>query len=113
MAPVRSAFVVCEHSSGASKGVGYVAFALREDANSVYQQLNAVGAKGLDAGGRILRVTWADKKQNREKDGKDPKTSKKPKTSQVSYHGTKDAKQMNLARQGEEPRCVWIATNIA
>ena len=37
----------------------------------------------------------------------------KPDTPGVSYDGPEDAKQINLANEGEEQRMVWIATNLA
>ena len=37
----------------------------------------------------------------------------KPKTLGVLYEGPKDAKQIDLANPGEEPRHVWIATNLS
>ncbi|EED77259.1 predicted protein, partial [Postia placenta Mad-698-R] len=39
IAPVRSAFVVLDQASGVSKGVGYVSFAIREDAQLAYEQI--------------------------------------------------------------------------
>ncbi|PPQ84136.1 hypothetical protein CVT26_015169, partial [Gymnopilus dilepis] len=59
LAPVRSAFVVTEHGTGVSKGVGYVSFALKEDAESVFEK---VATEGIALVGRKLRVQWADKK---------------------------------------------------
>ncbi|KAG6901600.1 hypothetical protein C0995_010161 [Termitomyces sp. Mi166 len=72
IAPVRSAFVVTEHGSGVSKGVGYVSFAIKEDAQMAY---DAITKDGLSLVGRNLRIEWADKKH------KDPgnKTMKEPK----------------------------------
>ncbi|KJA15654.1 hypothetical protein HYPSUDRAFT_48115 [Hypholoma sublateritium FD-334 SS-4] len=64
IAPVRTAFVVTEQGSGVSKGVGYVSFALKEDAESAYEQLSK---DGINLVGRKLRVQWADSKP------KDPK----------------------------------------
>ncbi|KAF4584956.1 RNA recognition motif-containing protein [Pleurotus pulmonarius] len=66
IAPVRSAFVVLEQGTGVSKGVGYVSFALREDAESA---LETIERNGLSLVGRKLRVQWADHK---------PKESEKP-----------------------------------
>lgn len=57
IAPVRSAFVVLEN--GVSKGVGYVSFAIREDAGRAVELYEE---KGLDLNGRKLRVQWADAK---------------------------------------------------
>jgi RNA recognition motif-containing protein len=59
LAPVRSAFVVTEHGTGVSKGVGYVSFAIREDAQHAQ---NTVLQDGLSLQGRNLRVQWADTK---------------------------------------------------
>src|SRR6266576_6024734 len=41
IAPVRSAFVVLEHGTGASKGVGYVSFAIPEDAKAAFDSISA------------------------------------------------------------------------
>ncbi|CAL1711096.1 unnamed protein product [Somion occarium] len=40
LGPVRSAFVVLDQGSGSSKGVGYVSFAIREDAEATYDKAN-------------------------------------------------------------------------
>ncbi|KAI0031894.1 hypothetical protein K488DRAFT_38076, partial [Vararia minispora EC-137] len=73
LAPVRSAFVVTEHGTGVSKGVGYVSFATREDAEAAMKE---VGEKSLVLQGRGLRVAWAaskkkDKKSKAENDVKE------------------------------------------
>ena len=57
IAPVRSAFVVLEN--GVSKGVGYVSFAIKEDAGRAMETFNE---KGIDLNGRKLRIQWADAK---------------------------------------------------
>ena len=57
IAPVRSAFVVLE--GGVSKGVGYVSFAIKEDAATVLQ---TVQKDGLALNGRKLRVEMAGNK---------------------------------------------------
>jgi nucleolar protein 4 len=62
LAPVRSAFVVTAPGSGVSKGVGYVSFAIREDAEGAYEK---VEREGLELDGRKLRVQWANKKASR------------------------------------------------
>ena len=36
----------------------------------------------------------------------------KPTTTRQSYEGPEDAKQVDLAANGEEPRLVWIATDL-
>jgi nucleolar protein 4 len=59
IAPVRNAFVVLEHASGASKGVGYVSFAIKEDAELA---LTKVTKDGLKVDGRGIRVQWAENK---------------------------------------------------
>jgi nucleolar protein 4 len=97
-APVRSAFVVTEKSASASdgtgvvsKGVGYVSFALREDANGVWKRFNGE-AKEEDVvvGGRKLRVSWADKKSHTTSDDtKTKSTNKKPKIHSTSAAGEK------------------------
>ncbi|KAH9828792.1 RNA-binding domain-containing protein [Rhodofomes roseus] len=58
-APVRSAFVVLEPGSGVSKGVGYVSFAIKEDAQMASDK---IAEEGLVLDGRQLRAQWADSK---------------------------------------------------
>jgi nucleolar protein 4 len=59
IAPVRSAFVVLEHGTGASKGVGYVSFAIAEDAKAAF---DSISADGIALDGRKLRIEWAANK---------------------------------------------------
>ena len=59
IAPVRSAFVVLEPGTGVSKGVGYVAFSVKEDAQEAFDTITKDGIKIV---GRNLRVQWADTK---------------------------------------------------
>ena len=59
--PVRSAFVVLEQGTGTSKGVGYVSFAIREDAQLAVNKA-AEGGSELALDGRSLRVQWAGSK---------------------------------------------------
>lgn len=59
LGPVRSAFVVLDHSTGSSKGVGYVAFAIKEDAQAAFDKVNESG-EGFALDGRKLRVAWPD-----------------------------------------------------
>src|SRR5277367_5751336 len=59
IAPVRSAFVVTEQGTGLSKGVGYVAFALKEDAQSAFENIST---NGISLVGRKLRVQRAENK---------------------------------------------------
>jgi len=56
---VRSAFVVTEHGTGISKGVGYVTFAAKEDVDSVLKEVNE---KDLMVQGRKLGVVLAENK---------------------------------------------------
>ncbi|KAF5339731.1 hypothetical protein D9611_009117 [Ephemerocybe angulata] len=71
IAPVRTAFVVTEHGTGVSKGVGYVSFALKEDAEACFKQ---VSEEGLLIAHRKIRIQWADKKplQKRNADDAEP-----------------------------------------
>ena len=59
IAPVRSAFVVLEHGTGVSKGVGYVSFAITEDAKAAFHHISV---DGMVLDGRNLRAEWAANK---------------------------------------------------
>ncbi|KAH9920029.1 RNA-binding domain-containing protein [Epithele typhae] len=59
IAPVRTAFVVTEQGTGISKGVGYVTFAIREDATMA---IDKISKEGILLDGRNLRVQWAGSK---------------------------------------------------
>jgi RNA recognition motif-containing protein len=59
IAPVRSAFVVLEHGTGTSKGVGYVSFAIPEDAKATF---DGISTDGITLDGRKLRIEWAANK---------------------------------------------------
>ncbi|THU93518.1 RNA-binding domain-containing protein [Dendrothele bispora CBS 962.96] len=72
IAPVRSAFIVTEHGTGVSKGVGYVSFSIKEDAQSAYDKLSQ---EGISLAGRQLRIQWAENKP-KEKGEKVKKESK-------------------------------------
>jgi len=54
--PVRSAFVVQDKETKASKGVGYVSFAIKEDAQRAFEQSD------LQLDSRKLRVQWPSQK---------------------------------------------------
>ena len=56
--PLRRAFVVTDKESGKSKGVGYVTFAILEDAQRAEREMQG---KSLD-GKRKMRIEWAEKK---------------------------------------------------
>lgn len=57
IAPVRNAFVVLEHGTGVSKGVGYVSFAIKED---VQLALDKISSQGLVIDGRSVRAELAE-----------------------------------------------------
>jgi nucleolar protein 4 len=59
IAPIKTAFVVTEHGTGVSKGVGYVSFAIKEDAQSAHDQITK---EGITLVGRSLRIQWAENK---------------------------------------------------
>ncbi|KAN0063566.1 RNA recognition motif-containing protein [Thecaphora frezii] len=56
--PLKRAFVVTDPATKTSKGVGYVTFAMAEDAKTALQQLQG---KSLD-GKRKMQITFADEK---------------------------------------------------
>lgn len=64
--PIRHGFVATDRETGKSKGVGYVTYAMKEDAERALEELNgsAFGAKG-----RKIRVSMADRKVSRCVDG--------------------------------------------
>jgi nucleolar protein 4 len=51
--------VVLEPGTGVSKGVGYVSFAIKEDAQSAF---DTISNEGIELDRRKLRVQWADTK---------------------------------------------------
>lgn len=59
IAPVRSAFVVLDKETRKSKGVGYVSFAIKEDAALAVAQIEQ---RGISLDQRNLRVQFADAK---------------------------------------------------
>ncbi|KZV91655.1 hypothetical protein EXIGLDRAFT_675838 [Exidia glandulosa HHB12029] len=73
--PVRSAFVVTDKETKVSKGVGYVSFAIREDAQ---RALDDPAALQLD--GRTLRLQWPSQK-NKDVDASPEKPARTPKAS--------------------------------
>ncbi|KAH8829583.1 hypothetical protein DL96DRAFT_1792260 [Flagelloscypha sp. PMI_526] len=85
LAPVRSAFVVTDTSSGVSKGVGYVSFSVREDAQMAYDQ---ICKDGIDLNGRSLRIQWAENKPTERKERKPAAESKPARVSRPT--GPKD-----------------------
>lgn len=73
---MRSAFVVLEHGTGVSKGVGYVSFAITEDAKAAFDHISA---DGMTLDGRSLRVEWAANKPARAERGNNASGSTSPK----------------------------------
>ncbi len=57
--PLKRAFVVTDQATKKSKGVGYVTFAIPEDAQTALDQLQE---KSLDGGSRKIHITFADQK---------------------------------------------------
>ncbi|KAI0659162.1 hypothetical protein C8Q70DRAFT_933900 [Cubamyces menziesii] len=70
IAPVRTAFVVLEQGTGHSKGVGYVSFAIREDAAMA---IDKISKEGITLDGRSLRVQWAGSKNKDHEHHEEPK----------------------------------------
>ncbi|KAI0646281.1 hypothetical protein C8Q79DRAFT_909390 [Trametes meyenii] len=70
IAPVRTAFVVLDQGTGVSKGVGYVSFAIREDAAMAIDQISK---EGITLDGRSLRAQWAGSKNKDHEHGEEPK----------------------------------------
>ena len=83
---------------------------------------------------KLLKDAWSssseDSKDNEEDDASSPSkfqcftirdrhvvlqrpSRQKPKTPGVSYDGPEDAKKIDLAEPGEEPRLTWIATDLS
>lgn len=82
--PLKRAFVVTDQETKKSKGVGYVTFAIPEDANTALEQLQG---KSLDGGSRKIQITFADQKDptgNKrptvKADPDSPSASKRPRT---------------------------------
>ncbi|KAI0090642.1 hypothetical protein BDY19DRAFT_904925 [Irpex rosettiformis] len=94
--PVRSAFVVLEQGTDTSKGVGYVSFAIREDAQLAVNKATE-GSGDLVLDGRSLRVQWAGSKplkDRHEKNTQEHATKQEPSkprpTKQPHPSGPKD-----------------------
>jgi nucleolar protein 4 len=90
IAPVRNAFVVLEHDTGVSKGVGYVSFAIKED---VQLALEKISSQGLTIDGRSLRAQLAET-GHRDKESTDretkPAKAGKPKNTRGIISTAKD-----------------------
>ena len=82
--PLKRAFVVTDQATKKSKGVGYVTFAIPEDASTAFEQLQG---KSLDGGSRKIQIAFADQKDptgNKRPTGNadpdSPSSSKRPRT---------------------------------
>ncbi|TKY90746.1 hypothetical protein EX895_000744 [Sporisorium graminicola] len=82
--PLKRAFVVTDQATKKSKGVGYVTFAIPEDASTALEQLQG---KSLDGGSRKIQIIFADQKDptgNKRTSVKEepdsPSSSKRPRT---------------------------------
>lgn len=56
--PVRHGFVATDKATGKSKGVGYVTYSMKEDAQRAVDELDGQAF----GDGRKIRVSWADDK---------------------------------------------------
>ncbi|THH30975.1 hypothetical protein EUX98_g3202 [Antrodiella citrinella] len=78
LGPVRSAFVVLDQSTGSSKGVGYVSFAIKEDAQLAFDKVNEDGT-GILLDRRKLRAAWPDTSKHMHRDTpRDPNVKREP-----------------------------------
>ncbi|WVO15672.1 hypothetical protein L204_103333 [Cryptococcus depauperatus] len=57
--PVRHGFIATEKESGKSKGVGYVTYSLKEDAERAIQKLDG---KGFGDARRKIKISWANER---------------------------------------------------
>ncbi|KAI9465856.1 hypothetical protein BJY52DRAFT_1220576 [Lactarius psammicola] len=69
-------FMVLEHGTGVSKGVGYVSFAITEDAKAAFDH---VSTDSMTLDGRSLRVEWAANRPGRAERGNKASDSLSPK----------------------------------
>ena len=86
LGPVRHGFVATDKESGKSKGVGYVTYSLREDAEQAVKELDggAFGDKG-----RKIRVSWADVKPTmKERHQAEPREPKRPRAVKTEASAT-------------------------
>lgn len=65
--PIRHGFVATDKETGKSKGVGYVTYSLKEDADRALQELDGSEFGGK---GRKIRVALADRKVRTEDERK-------------------------------------------
>ncbi|KAL1408493.1 RNA recognition motif-containing protein [Vanrija albida] len=76
--PIRHGFVATDRETGNSKGVGYVTYSMREDAERAIEELDN---KEFGGKGRKIRVGWADQKlsmKERKEAQAAPRQAKKP-----------------------------------
>ncbi|SPO21108.1 related to Nucleolar protein NOP4 [Ustilago trichophora] len=96
--PLKRAFVVTDQATKKSKGVGYVTFAMPEDATTALEQLQG---KSLDGGSRKIQITFADQKDptgnkrpTAKADPDSPSSSKRPRT-----EGAKPARSQGASQE--------------
>jgi nucleolar protein 4 len=96
IAPVRSAFIVLDKETRKSKGVGYVSFAIKEDA---VLAVSHIEQNGILLDKRNLRVQFADSKVNKihyTHKELNPNTYDKP-------HDTEDGSPAPKAKKSRQP----------
>ncbi|KAF9652714.1 RNA-binding domain-containing protein [Thelephora ganbajun] len=98
IAPVRNAFVVLEHDTGISKGVGYVSFAIKED---VQLALEKISSEGLTIDGRSVRAQLAE---TRRKDKDSVSTSGKNVGQEAKP--TKTGKSKGIVSTSKDPLAI-------
>ncbi|ODN75187.1 hypothetical protein L202_06385 [Cryptococcus amylolentus CBS 6039] len=84
--PVRHGFIATDKESGKSKGVGYVTYSLREDAERALEELNN---KSFGGGNRKIKIIFADEKMSLKERKAEIKVSK-PIPGQTDNKGPSD-----------------------
>ncbi|WWD21915.1 hypothetical protein CI109_106403 [Kwoniella shandongensis] len=98
LGPVRHGFVATDKETGKSKGVGYVTYSLREDAEKALEELNGGGFGG---GNRKIRVAWADERlslKERKVERAEAQLNPKPKPTPRSAPGEEKSSDPNAIR---------------
>lgn len=91
--PLKRAFVVTDQQTKKSKGVGYVTFAIPQDATTALEQLHG---KSIDGSSRKMQITFADhkdptasKRSSVKPDSESPSASKRPRTDSTPARSTR------------------------
>ncbi|KAK8846604.1 hypothetical protein IAR55_005690 [Kwoniella newhampshirensis] len=98
LGPVRHGFVATDKETGKSKGVGYVTYSLREDAEKALAELNGGGFGG---GNRKIRVSWADERlslKERKVERAEAQLNPKPKPTPRAAPGEEKSSDPNAIR---------------